>query len=378
MERTETKGSKPCPRCGRAIPVKACSRSRTLQTLHGEVTYRRNYHYCGHCQEGFYPLDAQIQVAPEGDATKGLAARVMDFAITAPYQEAAERFHFHYGLALSTHFMRCWVDRWPLHELEIGKGALPLCDAAKVLTLQMDGGMVPMVHGQWREAKVATIVTDDQHAPGAKGKRGMVSQASYVATLQPVEVFEARIRQRLPCSERLQRLTTVVVADGALWCWELAGRVCPQAVQILDWVHALEHGIACGKDMLQEQREVCELWNHRIRTLLWEGQIDVLISELYACLEATRSSRQKEPLKKLIHYYEANQKRMNYRVYRDAGYLIGSGLVESAHRHVVQVRMKRAGQHWSEKGALKMVQLRAYYKTVGPLHFADSLFEKAA
>jgi hypothetical protein len=48
---------------------------------------------------------------------------------------------------------------------------------------------------------------------------------------------------------------------------------------------------------------------------------------------------------------------------------IGSGIVESAHKHVLQVRMKQAGQRWSILRGRRMVQLRAAYRTAGPRRF---------
>lgn len=45
------------------------------------------------------------------------------------------------------------------------------------------------------------------------------------------------------------------------------------------------------------------------------------------------------------------------------GYLIGSGAIESAHRNVVQQRLKLSGQRWSVQGAQQIVNLRAYKKS---------------
>lgn len=52
---------------------------------------------------------------------------------------------------------------------------------------------------------------------------------------------------------------------------------------------------------------------------------------------------------------------------RACGLPIGSGAVESSARHVVQQRMKRAGQRWSEPGAAAMVALRARSVSQRPL-----------
>jgi hypothetical protein len=51
---------------------------------------------------------------------------------------------------------------------------------------------------------------------------------------------------------------------------------------------------------------------------------------------------------------------IQYKTYRDAGLLIGSGPVEAAHRSVIQQRMKLSGQKWSIKGAQAIANLRCY------------------
>ena len=48
--------------------------------------------------------------------------------------------------------------------------------------------------------------------------------------------------------------------------------------------------------------------------------------------------------------------------YRANGLLIGSGAIESAHRNVLQQRLKLSGQRWSIEGAQNIANLRAYNK----------------
>jgi hypothetical protein len=49
---------------------------------------------------------------------------------------------------------------------------------------------------------------------------------------------------------------------------------------------------------------------------------------------------------------------MHYDEYILKGYGIGSGAVESAHKQVVQARMRQAGMRWSERGAQNLLALR--------------------
>ena len=54
---------------------------------------------------------------------------------------------------------------------------------------------------------------------------------------------------------------------------------------------------------------------------------------------------------------------MNYQDYVKIGCgIIGSGAIESAHRTLVQKRMKQSGQRWSRKGAQHMLNLRVVRK----------------
>ena len=49
---------------------------------------------------------------------------------------------------------------------------------------------------------------------------------------------------------------------------------------------------------------------------------------------------------------------MDYPKYERLGYYIGSGAIESAHRTVVQKRMKLSGHRWTINGAQRILNLR--------------------
>ncbi len=57
-------------------------------------------------------------------------------------------------------------------------------------------------------------------------------------------------------------------------------------------------------------------------------------------------------------YFRTNAQRMHYSTYRDQGLPVGSGAVESAAKHLVQQRMKRAGMRCSDLGARAILHLR--------------------
>jgi hypothetical protein len=72
-------------------------------------------------------------------------------------------------------------------------------------------------------------------------------------------------------------------------------------------------------------------------------------------------------------YFRTNAARMPYPAFRAAGLPIGSGAVESAAKHLVQQRMKRAGMRWSEAGTRGMLALLAHRASGRPLPTSTSL-----
>jgi len=215
--------------------------------------------------------------------------------------------------------------------------------------------MLPSRPG-WREAKLGALVRNGE------------KQARYVGVWGDQQEFHQAMRAALD-AERWQSWRCVVwLADGLRSNWILAETVCPTAVQILDIIHAIENGVSCGKALLGEGHALLEHWRRRIHDLLATGDVDTLVTELMDCLPEA-SDAGVEALDRLIGYYRHNQDRMDYPRYRAEGLPIGSGIVESAHRHVLQTRMKRAGQHWSPHHGRRMVTLRAAYRTSGPERF---------
>lgn len=162
-------------------------------------------------------------------------------------------------------------------------------------------------------------------------------------------------------------------ATGRPRNWLLADQLAPDAIQVLDWHHALEHAVDCGKVLLGEESPWLSTWQARSEALLAAGDIDALIAEIMDCLPLAQKRRGGDRLEcleavnNLVRYYRNNAQRMKYRLFREHHFPIGSGAIESAHRHVLQTRMKRAGQHWAMRSARRMARLRAAYRTAGPI-----------
>ena len=88
-----------------------------------------------------------------------------------------------------------------------------------------------------------------------------------------------------------------------------------------------------------------------------------IIGLLSSVVMASLNSARLKAKDALISYYTNNESRMMYGTYKAKGYLVGSGAIESAHRNVVQQRLKLSGQRWNKSGAQQIVNLRAYQKS---------------
>ena len=59
-----------------------------------------------------------------------------------------------------------------------------------------------------------------------------------------------------------------------------------------------------------------------------------------------------------LNYLSRRRDMIDYRHFRNQGYPIGSGSVESSHKHVVHSRLKQAGMRWAEEHVDPMLSLR--------------------
>ena len=77
----------------------------------------------------------------------------------------------------------------------------------------------------------------------------------------------------------------------------------------------------------------------------------------------------------LANYLRTNRTRLRHDLFRQRGLLCGSGPVEAAHRTLLQVRLKRSGQRWSNDGLDRLVRLRSALKSP-QIHLLTDLFKK--
>lgn len=152
----------------------------------------------------------------------------------------------------------------------------------------------------------------------------------------------------------------VFVNDGAKWIQKWIEAEYPQATQILDFYHAMSHISEYAKVCIKQEdkrREYMLEIGHILKT---EGY-EIMLNKINVL--ASKTKRQRKQKDKLMGYLRNNKQRMDYPTYLQKGMLIGSGAIESAHRTVLQERLKRSGQRWSIKGLRNIIRLRVLNKS---------------
>jgi Uncharacterised protein family (UPF0236) len=185
--------------------------------------------------------------------------------------------------------------------------------------------------------------------------------SQYIAKRGYYAEFTTNFERMLPPSSACKK---IFVTDGATWIGQWIARQYEGAVHIIDFFHVCEKLASVApkndRNWLARQKEA------------------MLNSEVENVLVAVKTlPGQGDVIQTLIAYLENHKHQMDYHYYRQQGWMIGSGAIESAHRTLLQVRMKRSGQRWANQGCDKMIKLRVAYKN-GRSDLIRNLLKNAA
>lgn len=238
---------------------------------------------------------------------------------------------------------------------QIEQEAPPAPLGASKLVISVDGAMVPLQHGEWAEVK--TLVVGE--VLPAVMERGEV-----VVHTQKPSYFS-----RLASAERFQHLTlaelhrrglehcpqVAAVTDGAEWEQGFIDYHCPHAVRVLDFPHAGQRIGQIGQVCFGETSPETSQWTgDRLHQLKHQGP-DTLLVELSQLQQQHPHS---EVIAENLAYLEKRRLQMQYPQFQAQGWPIGSGMVESANKLVVEARLKGAGMHWKRAHVDPMLALR--------------------
>ena len=334
-------------------------RVKGVQTVVGWITVRRAYYACAACGQGHCPLDAALGLARDS-LSPGVRRLACRFGALLPFAEAADSLAEAGRVQLSASTVRSVTEAVGArreHALAAARtaawaqGVPPASGPPPTrLYVAMDGVRILGTDGGGREVKVGVVVPVRQHAACEQRQ-----PASYVAGLEPAAAFGPRLaleahRRGLEGAERV-----AVLGDGAEWIWNLAAEHFPHATQIVDWFHASERVWDLGRALWGEGTAQTTAWVEAQLGRLAQGQATILAHQWRAlpCRGEPAAVRDEQ-----VIYFTNQASRMAYDRYRAAGWDIGSGMVESACKHLIGAREKGPGMRWSETGAQTVAAVR--------------------
>ncbi|MGH2532132.1 MAG: hypothetical protein ACRDJW_07460 [Thermomicrobiales bacterium] len=161
-----------------------------------------------------------------------------------------------------------------------------------------------------------------------------------------VEAVGELLRRGLP-----QAQDVVTVNDGAEWMQGFVDLPCPQAHRVLDFAHAAGYLAAASTEAYGEGTAAAQHWFTTQRHTLRHGKPDAVLAARAALPDgAARDDA--------VGYLTTRRSQIADRDFAARGWPIGSGCVESAHKGVVQQRLKQRGMRWSRPVAAGMLALR--------------------
>lgn len=340
----------------------------------------------GEAGSGCYPLLEQLGIlARVTPATREAIARQV--VVCASYAEAHDQ--------LARQGLNVSMLRLVSVAVSTGQAALDLRDAALTSALtaplpeqamlsglriqvSFDGGRAktrsPQKDGQigangrrpfesaWREPRVMTVHVLDKH-----GQMDRKRAALYEVTLADADGVFEQLAGLLRLLGAYAAEQVVFVLDGAKWMWRrldalIAAAEIPskRVVKVLDFYHATESiqkALQACKSLSAAQRQA-EFG--RLKGLLLESEDGV--EQMLKALRSYARGRRSEAIKAEIAYLKPHTEHMRYATLRARNQPLGSGVVESAVRRVINLRFKSASTAWREENLEPLLYLRAILK----------------
>lgn len=288
--------------------------------------------------------------------SRRLERALTDFGADEAFAPAAAKVREHYGVEVGAGRVRRVCLK---HAARLAAVPVVACTTLRArgpawIVAEADGCMLPIVDTaaappgadrrrhrtvRWQEARVV-----------AAQAHGEVT-VHYDATLHDVAEAGARWSRVVGRAGWAVPTRIHAVGDGAVWlAQQVHARFGACATYLLDLYHVCDYFAAVwpgDKAMVQAQRDA-----------LKAGNLPAVLAALRDRLEPTDLPDEHAPARRALRYLENRLDQLHYPAALAAGLPIGSGLIESGHRHLLQARLKLAGAWWLEDNAHRMTQLR--------------------
>ncbi|HEU5375135.1 MAG TPA: ISKra4 family transposase [Ktedonobacteraceae bacterium] len=309
-------------------------------------------------EQVFFPLDEELGLLP-GRLTPKQQENLAHLGSWMPFAKAAHLLERLVGVQVSESTVR----RQTVHAGKMvqqeedersqqeTKKEQPEASVPAQMAVSADGAFVPLVGGIWAEARtlaVATVVQTNQETRS--------TELSSFSRMTDATTFTSLCTGEMQQRHLFQAPAVADIMDGAEWLQGLLDVHRPDAVRILDFPHAAQRVSAIVEAAQHTGQQMApDALKRSLHLLKHGGPRPVLRWLGYLTRKMASACKAHEDLT----YLQKRESLMQYPQYQARGWPIGSGMVESANKLVVQARLKGSGMHWATPHVNPMLAWRS-------------------
>lgn len=381
-----------CPKCGRPLSRLTHGHKRQVETRFGVITVARSYGYCQKCDQWFYPADLVLGLNKNASASPGVQEMAALAVSKMPVSDAAKVVERLTGVKISPSTM----DREARRQGEKARKKRDEMDNSlgeiatyKEEALAAEGQAPNSPYTFVIEADVWNIRERDEWGKTEqlrrkglepsrwhwvyggtcfclenrveKGERPLILRRGYVMTREGIEALSRQLKAEAIRQGMSGAAKVLVIADGAVWIWNMFNDAFKGASERLDFFHASAQLWEVAHALYGEGTPEARAWVEPLLKNLKGSQAVKVISQLEQLQEELHRSPKKKVVAQVTSYLKTNQERMDYKEARKAGEPMGSGAMESTCRQY-QCRFKRPGQFWTQAGDEGLMTLETFWR----------------
>jgi hypothetical protein len=234
--------------------------------------------------------------------------------------------------------------------------------------LGADGVMVPfqpeagtsMGKTRWREIKVGVLARLGQHRTRTGQVVTRLAQRRLVAVLGDMETLTPRLWLEALRQGICSAPQVVWLSDGGRGLWRLFEECfADYATGILDFYHAAQQLWQAAAAWLDGRTSQARRWFVWARHRLRHGMPDGVLADLADAVDVEGlPETAQDTLRTVYACLARHREHINYARYKELDLPLGSGMVESACKWLIQQRFKGVGMRWGEDGFNHLLHLR--------------------
>jgi len=365
-----------------------------LRSIFGQGSYTSSVYERGENPESkrqLVALDSQVGLLPAGGLSPNLGLELVNLTTRMPYDQAKEVMQYFRPYVPSKRSICGIIDLIGSH----AEGVLDEleCEAGEVVEIQVDARGAPKIRkeeyakrcqphkkrprgqerpkGKRRRYRVGERKARPRLTKGQKSKNkkrvtvGVISSLNrqadgswegpfgkYLARFGDAKQVFKRLRQALDrMGPEVKRV--VFYSDGDPQYAVLARQYFPTATIVVDFYHVSEYLWQAGETLYKEGSQELIGFVEQLKEMVCNNEVEEVLSILQSKLETipkrgpgTKGRRKR--MAQSINYLSKRVWQMPYKELREQGLEIGSGMIESAVRQVVALRLEGPGMKWGE------------------------------